>query len=188
MSDPINDPNDPMTANDPLRTAEQDGYEKWVCQTDSCVVLETLGHNRLGQPVAKELVIGPKARGRVFTITRADRLENQRMVIDPIHDPFRNGFFLRADTDQQADPTTRSDAALSTETLLDICELEFDQFVAKAQGMPEVPVRRLLEVALQMNIAHNKVIWLQEHIVEKYRMGKPQPSLQEGNKGERLSA
>lgn len=179
---------DPMIENDPLRTAERDGYEKWVCQTDSQITLETLAHNRLGQPVPKELVIGPKARGRIFQITRADRLENQRMVIDPIHDPFRNGFFLRDDSDQQADPTTQSDAALSTSSLLDICELPFEEFEAKVRGMAEVPVRNLLEVALQMNIAHNKVVFLEEYIVEKYRMGKPQPSLQEGNKGERLSA
>lgn len=177
---------DPMIENDPLKTAKQDGFEKWICQTDSVVVLETLGHNRLGQPMAKELVVGPKARGRIFTITREDRLENQRQVIDPIHDPFRNGFFLRADSDQQADPTTQSDAALSTESLLDVCELDFEQFEAKVRSMPEVPVRRLLEVALQMNIAHNKVVFLEEYIVETYRMGSPQKSLT-GN-GERLSA
>lgn len=163
----------------------EEGYEMWAMQTDSCQYIEILGHNRFGQPMAKQLPIGPNRKGFQFQITPHDRVENQRLCVNPGEDPFRNGTFLRVDADQQADPNTKSQAALSVEDLLGICDLEQDVFEVRVAEMPEVPLRRLADVAVSMDIGHRKVSFLQENIRERFAAGSPQKSLA-GN-GERLS-
>lgn len=164
---------------------QDDPYEFWTMQSQSTLFLEELGHNRLGQNISKEIKVGPNQQGREIKIRHSDRLENQRMVATKEQDPFRNGTLLRRDADQQADPLTASPDALSTEDLFEITELPQEDFEAKVPTLGERPVRRLLELALQMNIPYGKVTYLQEYVSKTYAAGSPQKSLS-GN-GERLS-
>lgn len=149
--------------------------EVWVMQTRSTVFLETMGWNRFGQPVGKELKIGPNAQGREFHISREDREENQRRILDPKNDPFRNGTFLRQDAAQGEDPNTVSEDALSTEQLLAIADLDTVAFEARVKTLGEVPARRLLEIGSSMDVGHRKITFLEEMIRDRFQpLGRAQ--------------
>lgn len=162
-----------------------EGFEVWQMTTNAVVYLETMGHNRFGQPMAKEMKIGPDWAGREFQIRKSDREDNQRAVVTREFDPFRNGTFVRKDAPQAADPNTESPDAVSGEDLFDICELSQDDFEKHVVTMNELPLRRLLEMALQMNVQHRKITFLEDLMRERFTKGAPQKSLS-GN-GERLS-
>lgn len=163
----------------------REGMELWVMQLDSIVCLETTGYNRYGQPTARELKIGPMRRGFEFQISNTDREDNQRNVMDPIHDPFRNGTFVRKDANQQADPNTASADALTTEDLIDICDMQQGPFEERVQQLGEVPLRRLSEMAESMDIGYQKVRYVQDYVADRFASGGPQKSL-DGD-GEKLS-
>lgn len=162
-----------------------EGFEVWEMTTNAVVYLETLGHNRFGQPMAKGMKIGPNWLGREFQIRKTDREENQRAVVSRDFDPFRNGTFVRKDAPQDADPNTVSPDAVSSEDLFDICELGQDEFERHVPGMSELPLRRLYDMALQMNVAHRKITFLEDLLRERFTKGAPQKSL--SGDGERLS-
>lgn len=163
----------------------REGMEMWVMQLDSVVCLETTGYNRYGQPTAKELKIGPLRRGYEFSISTADREDNQRNVMDLNQDPFRNGTFVRKDSSQQADPATASSDALTTEDLIDICDLQQQPFEDRVQQLGEVPLRRLSELAQSMDIGYQKVRYVQDYVADRFASGGPQKSLD--GEGEKLS-
>lgn len=146
----------------------REGMELWVMQTDSSVYLEVFGFNRFGQGEPRELKIGPNRRGMEFQISTDDREESQRRIVDQSLDPFRNGTFVRRDKPQDADPNTASPSALDTEKLLEICELPQDKFQVALEDLGEIPLRRMLEVAQAMDISHQKVVYLQNLIRDRY--------------------
>lgn len=163
----------------------REGMESWVMQLDSVVCLETTGYNRYGQPTSKEMKIGPLRRGFEFQISTADREDNQRNVMDPRQDPFRNGTFVRTDRSQDTDPNTASKDALTTEALIDICDLQQPAFEARVQELGEVPLRRLAEMAESMDIGYQKVRYVQDYVADRFASGGPQKSLD--GEGEKLS-
>ena len=164
---------------------QREEFETWRMTTRGTVWLERTGHNRFGQPTGEQFRVGPKQQGVDFQISRHDREDNQRRIRDKARDPFRNGTFVRVDGDQQDDPVTASPDALSLEQLLDILDLTQDDFEARVPEMGEVPIRRLHELALQMNAAYGKVTFLETYIKDKWASGSPQKSLV--GDGERLS-
>lgn len=165
--------------------APSDGMELWVMQLDSVVCLETTGYNRFGQPTARELKVGPLRRGFEFQIATADREDNQRAILDPGQDPFRNGTFVRKDASQHADPNTASPNALTTEDLIDICDLTQSAFEERVQQLGEVPLRRLAEMAESMDVGYQKVRYVQDYVADRFASGGPQKSLD--GEGEKLS-
>jgi hypothetical protein len=162
----------------------RDGEEIWAIQVPGSVSLAVTTFNRFGQAVEGRMVVGPNRTGTEFKIKVEDREENQARCVDPDLDPFRNGMLVRVDADQQADPLTKSEDALSTEQLLDIYDLEGKKFEARVQKLGELPLRRLAEVGESMDCSHRQILFVRELIAERYTKGGPQTTLEHG---ERLS-
>lgn len=155
-------------------------------ETDATVYLEVEGKTRYGDSVGKEFKVGPNRKGYEFIMKTADRIDCQRMVVDPAADPFRNGTFSRVDVSQQDDPNTASDQAISTEDIIEILDLPVPQFEARLAPLAEIPIRRIHETAVAMDVSHQKITLLEELIKERYASGAAQPSLT-SEKGEQLS-
>ena len=164
-----------MSVQQNLQPAE--GFEVWQMQIPGTIRLGVLRPNHLGQMVKERLVIGPNRVGYQFQISTSDRDMNQRDCVDPKHDPFRNGMFVRVDADQQAEANTQSADALDDGDLVDLCDLPQDQFEGKVASLGEVTVRRLLDIATRMDVSHRKVSFLQEHVRERFAVGGPQRSV-----------
>lgn len=170
----------------PPQTKAREGEEVWAVQVPGAIHLKTTSHNRFGQTVEAEMAIGPNRVGHHFRIKTVDREENQARCYDPKLDPFRNGMLVRIDGDQQADPATASPDALGTEELLDIFDLELEDFKARVQDLGEVTLRRLAEVGEAMDCSHKQITYVRDLIEERYTKGGPQASLT-AEQGERLS-
>jgi phosphatidate phosphatase APP1 len=161
--------------------------EEWEVRVDSKIVLKVLKATRFGQPIEELLTVGPRARGRRFLITTDDRKDNQRKMGSVDHDPFKNGMLLRVDEDQQAEPETASEAALSDEGYLEILDLDDAAFQTRVTGLSEVPIRNLRDMAEGAGASHTKVAWLDEHMRERFMPGGPQTSIADGGTAERMS-
>jgi hypothetical protein len=161
----------------PQGLTPESGQELWKMQTDATVYMEIEGKTRYGDSIGKEFKVGPNRKGYEFIIKTADRLDTQRMIVDPALDPFRNGTFTRVDLDQQADPNTASVQAISTEQIVDLLDLPLDKFEAALRQYEEVPIRRIHETAVAMDVSHQKITVLDEVIKERYAKGAAQPSL-----------
>lgn len=146
-------------------------------QTDATVYLEIEGKTRYGDSIGKEFKVGPNRKGYEFILKTADRVDVQRMIVDPALDPFRNGTFTRVDLDQQDDPNTASIQAITPEQIVDLLDLPVDQFEASLRQYEEVPIRRIHETAVAMDVSHQKITVLEDLIKERYAKGAPQPSL-----------
>jgi hypothetical protein len=162
----------------------RDGEEVWAIQVPGSVSLKVTSFNRFGQAVEAQMTVGPNRSGHEFKIKVEDREENQARCVDPELDPFRNGMLVRVDNDQQADPATASEDALTTEALLDIYDLEPDKFEARVRALGELPLRRLADVGESMDCSHRQIGFVRELIAERYSKGGPQGTLEHG---ERLS-
>lgn len=154
-----------------------EGQELWKMETDATVYLEIEGKTRYGDSIGKEFRVGPNRKGYEFIMKTADRLDCQRQIVDPKLDPFRNGTFSRVDADQQDDPNTASEQAISTEKIIELLDLSPAAFEAALQPLAEVPIRRIHETAVAMDVSHQKITILDDLIRERYAKGAPQPSL-----------
>lgn len=156
-------------------------------RVDGTIYLDVLAANRFGQPIRERLAIGPRQRGKRFTISDDDRRDNQRSVAAVEHDPFKNGMLLRVDGDQQAVEETRSEAALSDEQYLEILDLDEEGFRTRVAELTEIPLRNLRELAEGAGASHSKVTWLDEVITERFLPGGPQSSIGDDGQAERMS-
>lgn len=161
--------------------------ETWEMRAEGRVILNVLKANRFGVPIESQLTIGPNRRGYRFEISPDDRKENQQLVMDAQHDPFRNGLLLRVDQAQNADPETVSAVALSDDEMLSIIDLPEEEFRTKVASLNEVATRQVRDLATAAGASHGKVTWLDEHIREAYAKGAPQQSITDDTKSERLS-
>lgn len=162
------------------------GQEKWRMNLNSVVFLEVLGRDRYNNNIARELKIGPSREGYEFVISTSDRVANQSAVVDEAFDPFRNGTFTRTDADQQLDPNTRSEQAITDEDILAMLDLSIEDLEARVSSYGEVPIRRILAVATAMDASHQKISMLETLIQDRYLTSKPQASLT-SDEGEKLS-
>lgn len=166
----------------------KEGEEIWAITVPGTVHLRILTPNRFGQMVDSEMSMGPGRAGQQFRLKTIDREENQVRCVEPGLDPFLNGMLVRIDADQQADPSTASKDALSTQDLLDIFDLPNDRFAVRIADLGEVVTRRMIEVGLSMDVSHRQIKMLEEGIQERFSvMGGPQASLY-SVKGERLTS
>lgn len=161
--------------------------ETWEMRAEGRIILNVLKANRFGVPIEDQLILGPNRRGFRFEISPDDRKDNQRLVMDAQHDPFRNGLLLRVDQAQSADPETASVVALSDDEMLSIIDLPEEEFRAKVVALNEVATRQVRDLATAAGASHGKVTWLDEHIRETYAKGAPQRSITDDTKSERLS-
>lgn len=148
--------------------APHEQMETWEITTPGRVWLQTTSFSRHNQPIIKDVSLGPNRVGAKLKITAADREMNQEKVADPKHDPFRNGLLVRIDADQNDDPATSSDDALTTKQLVDMFSLHGNPFRAAVEKMGEVPIRRLREMADAVDATIKQVNFLDEIIEERY--------------------
>lgn len=169
----------------PLVKARNADEEVWAIQVPGSVSLRVTQHNRFGQTVEANLVMGPNRQGQHFRIQVVDREENQARCMTRELDPFLNGMLVRTDADQQSVETTVSTDALSTEQLLDIYELSNAAFKKRVEALGELPLRRLAEVGESMDCSHLQITMVRDLIVERYSVGGPQATM---DLGERMSS
>lgn len=161
--------------------------ETWELRVHGRVILTVLKANRFGQPMEERLVLGPNRKGMRFDISTDDRVDNQRLIADKEHDPFVNGMLYRVDGDQQAVEETASTQALSDEAVIEILDLKEPAFKARVSQLGEVAVRGIRDMAEAAGASHGKVIWLDEHIRERFQPGSSQRSIRDEHFSERLS-
>lgn len=163
----------PATAAAP--PAPHEVMETWEITTPGRVWLKVTTHNRHGQPIIKDISLGPQRVGQKLKITQADREMNQEDVADTAFDPFRNGLLVRVDADQNSDPNTESVDALTTQQLMDIFAKHGNAFRASVEKLGEVPIRRLREMADALDATVKQVSFLDEVIEERYVKRASQP-------------
>jgi hypothetical protein len=157
------------TIADPEKT-----FETWEVTTAGRVWLQTTTFTRHGQPNLKDVSLGPNKVGAKLKISVADREMNQEKVANEANDPFRNGLLVRVDASQQANPETASTDAVATKDLLAIFSKNGNAFQSAVKQLGEVPVRRMRELANQVDATAKQVEFLDALIEERYRRGHSQ--------------
>jgi hypothetical protein len=153
-----------------IRTRE--GEELWdstVPGTIWLIVADDKGRD-------KDVVVRGFGRLR---ISPDDREICQEMVVDPQHDVFTNGSLVRVDADQNENPKTASPDALNTDALLEIFALSGSKFTEKVDSLNELTVRRLREVAEDVDATNSQIVHLDSVIAEKWAVGGDTPSYRE---------
>lgn len=149
--------------------------ETWEITTPGRVWLQTTTFSRHNTPIIKDVSLGPNKVGQKVKITAADREMNQERVAQVKDDPFRNGLLVRVDADQNLDPDTHSTDALTAQQLMDIFGKHGQPFRSAVEGLSEVPIRRLREMADAVDATVKQVSFLDELIEERYRITASQP-------------
>lgn len=148
--------------------------ETWETTTPGRVWVTTTSYTRHGQPVMKDISVGPNKVGAKLKISTADREMNQERVADPANDPFTNGLLVRLDADQNLTPATVSVDAVPTKNLLELFKKNGNAFHAAVDKLGEIPVRRLRELADQVDASAKQVEYLDEVITTKFRRSASQ--------------
>lgn len=112
-------------------------------------------------------------------ITAEDREINQEMCVEPDLDPFLNGLLIRVDSDQQEVDGTKSTDAKTTEELVDIFAKPTAEFEAEVASLGEVPVRRMLVMAPDVDASIGQVDFLRRSIETRWPVGGDVPSYRE---------
>ena len=147
--------------------------ETWAITTEGRVWLQVTSFTRHGQPIDKDVSLGPRKVGQKLTISAADRERNQENASDPAFDPFVNGLLVRLDVDQNTVQATVSSDALSTAALLAIYELRGDAFRQALVGLGQVPIRRLREMADSVDATASQIGAL-EDVIDEFRNARSQ--------------
>lgn len=142
--------------------------EQWEITTAGRVWLTTTSHNRFGQPIEKDISVGPNRVGARIKISQADRELNQERIADAAMDPFRNGLLVRADKSQQEDPATASSDAIATKDLLAIFAKHGNAFHAAVDSLGELPLRRLLELCDEVDASAKQKEYLAEQVETRF--------------------
>lgn len=144
----------------PVATDPEKTFEVWEVTTAGQIWVQTTTFTRHGQPLLKDVSVGPNKIGAKLKISVADRLMNQEQIQDAHNDPFINGLLVRSDGDQQAVPETVSEAAIPTKDLLGIFAKSGMAFQSAARKLPEIPLRRMRELANDVDATAKQVEFL----------------------------
>lgn len=152
----------------------KEGEEVWEVTTAGRIWLQQTTYTRTGQPIFKDISVGPNKAGSFLRISTDDRRYNQEQCADTENDMFRNGLLVRVDQPQSADPDTASDEALTTQDLLSIYAKNGKQFEVAVAKLGELPIRRLREMAEAVDATAKQVEHLDEVIFDRYKIGASQ--------------
>ena len=147
--------------------------ERWECQIPGRVWARVRDYD--GRPRD----ISVRGVGSVLRIVQADRVRAQESIPNQNRDPFRNGMLLRLDANQQLDSGTASDDALSRDQLRDVFALDLDDFREYVGTLGEVNVRRLKQMAIEVDASVNKTKFLDDLVAERFAIGKDTPTYRE---------
>lgn len=150
------------------------GEEIWETTVTGRVWVETT--NDRGQPRA--MSVGGRAGARL-RISAEDREIAQERIINRELDPFTNGSLIRVDSDQQSDERTKSTDALNTEQLVEVFAKTGKAFQAKVDGFNELTVRRLLDMAEDVDATNSQINYLKKSIEERWPVGGDTPTYRE---------
>lgn len=150
------------------------GEEVWETTTSGRVWVEVT--NERGQPRA---VSAGGRTGARLRITVEDRELVQERIINREQDPFVNGMLVRVDADQQADPRTKSPDALNTEQLMKVFSKTGKTFNSMVDSFSEVTVRRMLEMAEDVDATNSQISYLRQVIDDRYHIGGDTPTYRE---------
>lgn len=141
-------------------------FETWECTTPGRVWFQTTTFTRHGQPLLKDVSVGPNKVGAKIKISVADRRMNQEQVADAAFDPFTNGLLVRTDASQQALPETQSEAAIPTKDLLSLFAKNGMAFQSAVKKLDEIPLRRMRELADDVDATAKQVDFLDAQLEE----------------------
>lgn len=135
------------------------GDELWEITVPGRVWVNTVN----ARGVSKAISVGGRegARLRIATL---DREITQEGVVNPEDDPFLNGMLRRLDADQNADETTKTEHALSTEDLLLVFSQSQAKFRKTVDGMSEINVRRMHDIARDVDASLSQIEYLKEAV------------------------
>lgn len=144
----------------------REGEEIWEITVPGAVWVEVT--NDRGKAVPLKVGGRPGARLR---ISSEDRQLAQERIVDRQFDPFVNGMLTRVDADQQLDEDTRSDDALTTEDLMKLFAKNGRAFQAAVDKLGEVTVRRMYEMAEDVDATTSQTNYLKEQIETRWPVG-----------------
>lgn len=152
----------------------KEGEEVWEVTTAGRIWLQQTTYTRTGQPIFKDISVGPNKIGAHLRISTDDRRYNQEQVADTKNDVFRNGMLVRVDVNQQLDEDTASPEALTTEDLLSIYAKNGKAFQTAVDKLSELPIRRLRDMADAVDASAKQVEYLDQVIFDRYKIGASQ--------------
>lgn len=117
-----------------------------------------------------------KGKGSRIRLTREDRELAEERIRNHEHNPFRNGMLVLRNP--RADHTSSADE-LTDEDLVDLFQLDLEDFQAAAAELSEVNVRRLLLLAVEHDASHRQLEFIREHIAATYPIGGDTPTYRE---------
>lgn len=140
---------------------------------------ETTGHGLIYVHVTgidgKDRVVSVGGQpGQKLRITEYDRTRNQERVMDANADVFSNGMLIRKDTDEQP-----SDQILSHDAIEELFNLGAAEFKDRAYALNEYNVRRLKEIAEDLDATKSQIDTLDRIIATKWPLGGEMPSYTE---------
>ena len=150
------------------------GEEIWETTISGRVWVETT--NEKGAP--RMVSVGGREGARL-RITTEDREIAQERIINRDLDPFVNGSLVRVDADQQNDERTKSVDALSTEQLIQVFSKTGKAFQTKVDGLGELTVRRMMDIAEQVDATNSQINYLRKSIEERWPIGGDTPTYRE---------
>ncbi len=145
--------------------------EIWELQIPGTVYIQTLAPNNFGQMVPTDRTLGPNKKGLQFRISKQERTMNQQRVADQVNDPFKNGILVRCDASQQEDAATASTDAMTGSDLLAMLEQNGAVFDQSLEKLSEINLRRLYDLAVEMDASHSQVNSIVEFTQARFAKG-----------------
>lgn len=155
-------------------TLVRDGEEVWETTTDGRVWVATTDIRG-----KVKLVSAGGKTGTRLRISSADREANQDRVIEDLDDPFTNGMLRRVDADQNADESTASDQALTTDDLMKLFAKSGMAFQSAVKKLNERNIRRMREMCEAVDASTSQVAFLDAYVAENFRKEGSMPSYKE---------
>lgn len=152
----------------------RDGEEIWETTTQGTVWVNTTDERGKEKAVS----VGGKP-GQRLRVKSLDREIMQDSILEDGSDPFTNGLLKRIDADQNEDPQTASDQALTTEQLMDVFAKTGNAFQSNVKNLNELNVRRLREMAESLDAKASQINFLDEHLETTYRQHGDTPTYRE---------
>lgn len=153
--------------------------ERTVRQIESVEeVWETTGHGMIFVNVIgvdgkeRSVSVGGKP-GQKLRISEYDRIRNQEKVMDPDADVFTNGMLIRTDGEQM------SSQALTSEQIAEVFLSTGAEFKAKVSELNEYNVRRMRELATDLDATNSQIETLDQQIASRWPIGGEMPIYRE---------
>jgi len=149
-----------------------EGEELWTSNVAGAIWVKVT--NKRDEVEGLQITAGQRLR-----ITKRDREMNQDRIRDGKRDPFTNGMLKRLDADQNLDARTATPDALSVEEIMVIFSTTGPQFERKVASLSEVPIRRMRELAVDVDATQSQIKYLDDIIAERFAVGGTQPTYEE---------